>query len=164
MAAIDKLYLKDYYDLYDLRLWATLYYPRLLIDFYPTAYDANAESFEKMRKKQAKTLKTWAVSYWKSISSDGSINAAIAWLMENKQMTEDEAREHATEIKQYVMASLESLIEDTKIPVTNTSFRVDRKLKWICPLHCIREYLQNQCGVKEHWYYKIFWKGRKHFW
>ena len=164
MAAIDKFYVKDYYDLYDLRLWAMIYYPKLLIHFYSSAMTATPESFERGRKKQAKTVKAWAINYWKSISANGSMNGAIAWLKENKGMTEEEAKEHASEVYKYVMATLESIIEDTSVPVMNTPFKVDKKLKWICPLNCVRKYLQNQCGVKEHWYYKLFWKGRKHFW
>ena len=163
MAAIDKLYVKDYYDLYDLRLWAMMYYPKLLYHFYSSAYDATAESFEKSQKKQAKTLKAWAINYWKQMSADGGINAAIAWLKVNRNMTEDEAREHAEEVKKYVMTPIEVLAEDTTVPVMNTPFKVDKKLKWICPLRCVRKYLQDNCGVKEHWYYKLFWRGRKHF-
>ena len=51
------------------------------------------------------------------------------------------------------------------VPVTNTPFSVDRKLKWICPLPCVREYLHKQCGVnpKREWFYKIFWRGKKYF-
>lgn len=95
MAAIDKLYVKEYYDLYILRLWALIYYPKLLFYFYDSA------------------------------------------LM-------------ATNIK-------------GKTPIMNTPFKVDKKLKWICPVGCVREYLVNQCGVKEHWYYKLFWRGKKYF-
>lgn len=42
---------------------------------------------------------------------------------------------------------------------------VDRKLKWICPVPCVRVYLHKQCGVnpKWEWLYKIFWRGKKHF-
>lgn len=51
------------------------------------------------------------------------------------------------------------------IPIMNTPLKVDRKLKWICPVPCVREYLHKQCGVnpKWEWLYKIFWRGKKHF-
>ena len=51
------------------------------------------------------------------------------------------------------------------IPVMNTPIKVDKKLKWICPVPCIRDYLHNQRGVnpKWEWLYRIFWKGKKHF-
>lgn len=51
------------------------------------------------------------------------------------------------------------------IPIANIPSQVDRKLKWICPVPCVREYLHKQCGVnpKWEWLYKIFWRGKKHF-
>ena len=56
-------------------------------------------------------------------------------------------------------------LKEIDIPVTNTPFSVDRKLKWICPVPCVREYLHKQCGVnhKWEWLYKIFWRGKKYF-
>lgn len=48
-------------------------------------------------------------------------------------------------------------------PITNTPFSVDKKLLWICPVPCVRKYLEEQCGYKTKWYHKLFWKGRKHF-
>ena len=61
---------------------------------------------------------------------------------------------------------LDGTLEDSyTFPVMNTPLSVDRKLKWICPVPCVREYLHKQCGVnpKWEWLYKIFWRGKKHF-
>ena len=51
------------------------------------------------------------------------------------------------------------------VPIANTTFNVDRKLKWICPVPCVRDYLHKQCGVnpKWEWLYRIFWRGKKYF-
>lgn len=51
------------------------------------------------------------------------------------------------------------------IPIMNTPLKVDRKLKWICPVPCVREYLHKQCGVNpmREWMYRFFWKGKKYF-
>lgn len=101
MAAIDKLYLKDYVDYDYLRRWALVYYPKLLLYFYDTTFN----------------YKEWC------------------------KITKNEKYGY---------------------PVMNTPFKVDKKLKWICPLHFIREYLHEQCGVnpKLEWFYKLFWKDK----
>lgn len=97
MAAIDKLYVHTFQEYEEVKLWALVYYPKLLIHFY--SIDLRQDDFKNAQ------------------------------------------------------------------PITNTPFKVDRKLKWICPVPCVREYLHKQCGVnpKWEWLYKIFWRGKKHF-
>lgn len=97
MAAIDKLYVRTYEEYDEVRRWAIIYYPKLLIYFYHI--DIRMDDFKNTQ------------------------------------------------------------------PITNTTFKVDRKLKWICPVPCVREYLHKQCGVnpKWEWLYKIFWRGKKYF-
>lgn len=164
MAAIDKLYLKDYYDLEDLRLWAMIYYPKLLLYFYSDALTIDAERFYKYKKKCAKAAKKAYLADWVKFSPDNTINGAVAYLMaEPYNYSEKDATEEAQAIYNNSRLSVEKLELDESLPIMNTPFKVDKKLKWICPLPCIREYLQRQCGVKEHWYYKLFWKGKKHF-
>lgn len=99
MAAIDKLYVRTYEEYDDLRRWALVYYPKLLIYFYDLNYPRG------------------------------------------------------------------KFLNEIVVPVMNTPFKVDRKLKWICPIPCVREYLHKQCGVNPKWekLYKIFWRGKKYF-
>ena len=102
MAAIDKLYVKDFTEYEDLRLWALVYYPKLLLYF----YDPTVTKYE----------------------ADGRIIRFPT-------------------------------------PIINTPFSIDKKLKWICPVPCVREYLHKQCGVnpKWEWFYRLFWRGKKYF-
>ena len=51
------------------------------------------------------------------------------------------------------------LEEEYTFPVMNTPLSVDRKLLWICPIPCVRKYLEEQCGYKTRWYHKLFWRG-----
>lgn len=164
MAAIDKLYLKNYYELENLRLWAMIYYPKLLLYFYSGALTIDAEEFLKYKNKCAKAAKKAYVRNWVNISPDNTVNGAVAYLMaEPYNYTEKEATEEAQIVYKNSRMSVTDLVNTESLPVMNTPLKVDRKLKWICPLSCIREYLQRQCGVKEHWYYKLFWKGKKYF-
>lgn len=159
MAAIDKLWLKDYDDLASLRQWALVYYPKLFLwlDIFYTR-----ESFERDKQEKALWNKERADEYWKDISSDGSIYAAIACLRD-QGYSEELATEMAYEARADYVCSLREFYDKADLSVMNAPFSVDKKLKWICPLHCVREYLQEQCGVKEHWYYKLFWRGKKYF-
>ena len=102
MAAIDKLYAKEYWEYNELRIWALIYYPELLVYFYDITLD----------------LEKW----------------------DNNTNNRKGGR-----------------------PIMNTPFKVDKKLKWICPLPFVREYLHEQCGVnpKREWLYRIFWKGKE---
>lgn len=164
MAAIDKLYIKNYYDLEDLRLWAMIYYPKLLLYFYSDALTIDVEKFTKFKMKSARAAKKLHLKSWTTVSPDNTINGAIAFLMaEPNNFTEEEATDTAKSLYAASRLSLGKLEESVSLPVMNTPFKVDKKLKWICPLPCVREYLQNNCGVREHWYYKLFWRGKKHF-
>lgn len=163
MAAIDKLYLKSYEDLCSLRLWAMCYYPKLLLYFYEFALTADRESFERQKRRSAKAAERSVKNYWEKISSDGSPNSAIAYYKEECSMDERTATFQAKCAYDDFRTSLEDRIENATIAVMNTPFKIDKKLKWICPLDCIRFYLRTQCGVKERWYYKLFWRGKQHF-
>ena len=67
-------------------------------------------------------------------------------------------------IDRYYMKK-ENWEDQYSFPVMHTPFKVDKKLKWICPLPFVRDYLHNQCGVnpKWEWLYRIFWRGKKEF-
>lgn len=162
MAAIDKLYVKNFWDLDDLRNWALVYYPKLFLYFYSDIFTMTERDFTSQQQEAAESRYKNAHKVWKEISSDGTLNSAIAYYI-NTGMTEEEAEELARDAYLDAHKSINQLRVEVAIPIMNTPFKVDKKLKWICPLSCIREYLQNQCGVKEHWYYKIFWRGKKHF-
>jgi len=159
MAGIDKLWLSSYYDLSTLRSWALVYYPKLFI-WLDITYTSDA--FKRCKMVKAETFKRSMDAEWRRVSSDGTINAAIAHYI-NEGYSEEEAREEAENLHTVFLARPFTLQEDMKLPVMNTPIKIDKKLKWICPVPCVREYLKNQCGVKEHWYYKLFWRGKKYF-
>ena len=160
MAAIDKLWIKDYSELDSLRRWALIYYPKLFI-WLNTEYTNT--TFNQAKKEKAIAIKKSIEETWKKVSSDGTVNSAIAYYLASGCLTEDEASKTANTLYSEYLATKESVYENTELSIMNTPLNVDRKLKWICPVPCVRLYLQSQCGVKERWYYKLFWKGKKHF-
>ena len=169
MAAIDKLYIRDYHDYNELRNWAIAYCPELLFYFYDTTL--TYESWEKSRtdfvckqmkiaqrnyeklgnfKKKAEAISNLQMHYYKSA---------------NYQCSFKQARSEVDDIIKSFMRDESEWAEIYSSPCLCTPFDVDMKLKWICPVPCVREYLHKQCGVnpKWEWLYKLFWKGKKHF-
>ena len=45
-----------------------------------------------------------------------------------------------------------------KAPLANFNRKQDRYLYWHCPLDFVREYLREQCGYKDNWFVKLFWR------
>lgn len=164
MAGIDKLYVKYYEDLRDLRNWALIYYPKLFIWWYSDVFTMSESEFIKYVNNAADSRMKRFHDDWERISPDNTLNGAIATFMKAPYyMSASDAEENAIEVYNNKLKSITSLRDEITIPIMNTPFKIDKKLKWICPVPCVREYLKNNCGVKEHWYYKIFWKGKKHF-
>lgn len=163
MAAIDKLHLSSYHELISLKKWAIIYYPELLSYIYDCYFNITAEEFQKTKERIARDYYNTYQLNWKKVSPDNTLNGAIAHLMSECGLSEEGAVEDANEYYRYKQKSEEECINDVTVSVMNTPLRVDRKLKWRCPLPCIRMYLQSQCGVKEHWYYKLFWRGKKEY-
>lgn len=161
MAGIDKLYVESYEDLIDLIVWSDLYYPKLLYYIYKDMFTISKSEFNKRIDAIATHNQEVAVSTWKQISPNDTINCAVATMMYLYDMSEKEATEEAIYSRKRAKMSLTEFKRGVKLPVMNTPLEVDRKLKWICPLPFVRKYLQLQCGVKEHWYYKLFWKGKE---
>lgn len=48
--------------------------------------------------------------------------------------------------------------DDRYIAIANFSGEQDKWLYWHCPLDFVREYLHKQCGYKDNWLVKLFWK------
>lgn len=163
MAAIDKLYLKDYQDLVELRKWAYVYYPKLLLYFYSEVMFMDCTKFNKIKKQKAKRQRDAIKKQWTFYSLDGTVEGAIACLKDKYGLSEEAASEQVTQMYDDYKKTLSQLEKDADIIIMNTPSKVDKKLVWICPVYCIRKYLENQCGIKTKWYHKLFWKGKKHF-
>lgn len=162
MAAIDKLYVQSYSDLSELRVWALVYYPKLFLYMYDSALTLSYKDYEKSVTHTAKVNQKIYKTHWESISPDGTINCAIAYYL-NAGCSTETAQENAKDSQMLANKTFEEIKSEIRVLVLNTPAKVDKKLKWICPLPCVRLYLQEQCGVKEHWYYKLFWRGRRKF-
>ena len=170
MAAIDKLYVREYYEYDDLLRWSIAYYPELLFYFYSTHLTYN--DFEKMKKDKVKEIREANEKELKKIGgTDVSLRTATYNLIDyyrkevDYECSYDQAKYEAESILETASKTDDELEDMFRYPCLNTPLSVDRKLKWICPVPCVRRYLQEQCGVDPKWelLYCIFWKGKKHF-
>ena len=66
MAAIDKFYVKNFYDYQDVKLWALVYYPKLLLCF----YDLNFTS-KQYHKNKGEWVRDAIVAYTKNYARLG---------------------------------------------------------------------------------------------
>ena len=169
MAAIDKMYCHSYYEYDDLRKWAIVYYPQLLFYFYNITLD-----YTKWQKKVDSWLDTtkrhitWdlVIRLGSVNNTDDAIQNLIKYYKEsvNYDCSYEQAKSEVDDIfKRKELLDAGMLEEEYSLPVMNTPLSVDRKLLWICPISCVRKYLEEQCGYKTKWYHKLFWRGKKYF-
>lgn len=170
MAAIDKMYVHSYYDYDYLRKWAFAYYPKLL--FYMPNISISLNEYLTNRQEWLKVYKQRIKKDIARLGNYKTKEEAVVNLRYYYKETADydcpleQAKDEVDYcIKQYtkLQAGDFALEDDYSMCVMNTPFKVDRKLLWICPIPCVREYLEKQCGYKTRWYHKLFWRGKKHF-
>lgn len=168
MAAIDKIYCHSYYEYDDLRKWAIVYYPQLLFYFYTitleyTLWQKNVDSWLDITKRH---LMMDLVKIDNTDNNDDAIQNLIKYYKEsvNYDCPYEQAKSEVDDIfERKALLDAGMLEEEYTFPVMNTPLSVDRKLLWICPIPCVRKYLEEQCGYKTRWYHKLFWRGKKYF-
>ena len=165
MAAIDKMYVHSYFEYNELRKWAIVYYPELLFYFYEIAmtYRQWEDDIYTYTIRQINIAKR----EYRKIGGIES-NAVHNLIKHYKEVAgydcpREQAQEEAFAIIDAYHKTMNDWRESYTCPIMNTPFDVDKKLLWICPVPCVREYLEKHCGYKTKWYHKLFWKGKKHF-
>lgn len=169
MAAIDKMYCHSYYEYDDLRKWAIVYYPQLLFYFYNITLDyakwqKNVDSWLDTTKRHI--MQGLAMRLGGANNNDDAIQNLIKYYKEsaNYDCPYEQAKSEVDDIfERKALLDAGMLEEEYTFPVMNTPLSVDKKLLWICPIPCVRKYLEEQCGYKTRWYHKLFWRGREYF-
>ena len=156
MAAIDKMYLKDYYVFDEFRLWCLIHNPKLLKHFYhwnmtQQEWDNMKESVYRHNKESndRHLIYAYSVESLQEYYQERGYDAPLVQLM---------AEVNGVLKVQEALKDKKSYIENFRIAVTNFSCKEDKYLLWHCPIEEVREYLTKQCGYKERWYYKLFFK------
>ena len=156
MAAIDKMYLKDYCVFDEFRLWCLIHKPKLLKHFYhwnmtQQEWDNMKESVYRHNKESndRHLIYAYSVESLQEYYQERGYDAPLVQLM---------AEVNGVLKAQEALKDKKSYIENFRIAVTNFSCKEDKYLLWHCPIKEVREYLTKQCGYKERWYYKLFFK------
>ena len=169
MAGIDKLYVKSYEDYDEIRRWALVYYPELLLYFYDI--DMTYSQFEKYRNEWAIREHKRAAHAFKTLCDGCTDNAAAAanvikyYRNNGYECPSEQAKDEALSTIESYNRTYDEWLDMYSMPIMTTPLNVDRYLKWRCPVRSVREYLHTHCGVDEKYefIYKLFFKGKKHF-
>lgn len=169
MAARDKLYVHTFQEYEEMKLWALVYYPKLLLYFYNISL--TYKQYHENRREWAVNTKEVHEKDFSKLGDFKTTEEAITNLQEyyKKSANYKCPFSQANDEVEYIISQhnrTEFELEDEYMfPIMNTPFKIDRKLKWICPVPCVREYLHKQCGVnpKLEWLYRLFWRGKKYF-
>ncbi len=170
MAAIDKMYVHSYYEYDDVRRWAMVYYPELLFHFYDVVLSYN--DYKKNRDEWMEQYKKNIERNYARLGEFKTESQAVSNLQDYYMKSAGykcplrqakEEVDYCLNLYKKLQIGNYALEDDYTFPVMNTPCGVDKKLLWICPLPCVRKYLEEQCGYKTRWYHKLFWKGKKHF-
>jgi hypothetical protein len=156
MAAIDKMYLKDYYVFDEFRLWCLIHNPRLLKHFYH--WNMTQQEWSKYKENKYQYDKKTCDNchpYYSNIESLKQYYLQVDVELPLEQL-EHEVEEHLQLYEK--LKKKTTYIENLTLRITNFSCEEDKYLLWHCPIEEVREYLTKQCGYKERWYYKLFFK------
>ena len=156
MAAIDKMYLKDYYVFDEFRLWCLIHNPKLLRHFYRwNITHKEWRGWKENYYNTSKKINDERMQYASTIESLQDYYNKSDYIASHDQVF----NEVAETLKQHIaLKDRKQFIEDAILAIANFSCKEDRYLLWHCPIEEVREYLTKQCGYKERWYYKLFFK------
>ena len=156
MAAIDKMYLKDYYVFDEFRLWCLVHNPKLLRHFYH--WNSTQQEWDNWKESiynNHKEINELLISYSSTIESLQDHYKKSCYIASYEEIV-DEVAECLEQHE--ALKNKQTYLENIALPVTNFSCKEDKYLLWHCPIEEVREYLTKQCGYKERWYYKLFFK------
>jgi len=162
MAAIDKIYIKDYYTFDRFRLWCIAHKPTLLYHFYK--WNMTEKEWDELKEHYYENSKKNSDHAYDRCSCFESLRKYYdSFLLECPDSSKVSDEQVKREVSYYLrdrvqLQDKETWTENYPIPITNFSCEEDKYLLWHCPIKEIREYLHEQCGYKEKWYYKLFFK------
>ena len=164
MAAIDKLYTKYYSDARNLVAWLSNKRPSMLEDLYDWTF--NEQEFNSIKEDRYNSSLEINAKAYERWELDKGREHAISKMMDYYKSFDDFyiTRVHPDEEVDYLYKQKKELsnknfyILDIGLPIARFTLKQDTWLKWHCPLEFVRQYLKDNCGMKEHWYYKLFFK------
>lgn len=164
MAAIDKLYAKYYSDARNLVAWVLNNRPSMLDNIYYISFDE--EQFNEHKNDiyiydlayNRINYERWELDKGREHAINKLLDYYKSWNdFDASSVHPDEKIDEIYE-QHEKLSDKELYISDIELPIACFTLEQDTWLKWHCPLEFVRQYLKDNCGIKEHWYYKLFFK------
>lgn len=164
MAAIDKLYTKYYSDARNLVAWLSNKRPSMFENLYDWAF--TEKEFNSVKEGRyntsldinSKGYKCWELDKGREHAINKLIDYYKSWGdFDASSIHSDEEIDEIYE-QHEKLSDKELYISDIELPIACFTSKQDTWLKWHCPIEFVRQYLKANCGMKEHWYYKLFFK------
>lgn len=168
MAAIDKIYIYNYEDFVEFKIWCLMHCKKALPYFYDffmsytewnenklRQYESDASDYKSFfaTYKEKNDLYEFYLNSYRSMGDNRADEVIMA-------QTTEEWDEMIEREKRYDTCAVGDIMrEDFSIPIANLPDKLDRYLLWYCPLDFIRGYLKENCGYETKWYHKIFFKN-----
>lgn len=157
MAGIDKMHLKDYYVFDEFRLWCLIHNPKLLNHLYN--WNRTHKEWDELKENIYQRDKSMCELHHARFSSIESLKEYYLTNCDYKAPLVQLAKEVSEHLQlRDELANKDLYLKNITLPISNFSCKEDRYLLWHCPIEEVREYLTKQCGYKEKWYYKLFFK------
>lgn len=156
MAAIDKMYLKDYYVFDEFRLWCLIHNPKLLNHFYH--WNMTQQEWEEIKDNKYQILKEIYDIEFAQRSTIESLQKDYKKVGYNPPIKQLEYEVSSFLAEFASLKDVKTYIENIELSIAHLSPKEDKYLLWHCPIEEVREYLTKQCGYKERWFYKLFFK------
>ena len=164
MAAIDKLRCKSYYEYQEFLKWCIAYLPQAIPYFRDITL--THDKWEKNVKEFIKEFKRNSKKDYERLGKFSSRQEAIENLRDHYKTTadydapDDQLIEEVSDCLVNISMSDNEICDRYSYTVACFPFKIDKKLKWRCPISFVRKYLWDQCGVKRsrEWLYSKFFK------
>jgi hypothetical protein len=151
------MYLKDYYVFDEFRLWCLIHNPKLLKHVYN--WNRTHKEWDELKENIYKRDKSMCELHHAHFSSIESLKEYYLTKSNYVAPLWQLAREVSDHLQLCdKLANKDLYLKNITLPISNFSCKEDRYLLWHCPIEEVREYLTKQCGYKERWYYKLFFK------
>lgn len=150
------IWLKYYSDARNLVAWLSNKRPSMLENIYDAAF--SEEEFNKYKEYKYESYLNLVNGQYNNLELDKGREQTIknySQIFIGSYHGEyiDTIYERKDKLK-----NKEIYLSDIKIPIANFTYAQEKWLKWHCPLDFVREQLKNDLGLKDYWYYKLFFK------
>ena len=164
MAAIDRLNTKYFREVKILLAWCSNKRPSLLENitdfaFYEKEFrDYKEESYKSSLSYNERDYTRWELGKGKEHAIQKMIDHYKSFGYFDISMVHPEEEVDGIYATREALSNKDWFIGDVEVPIACFRPSQDRWLKWHCPLDFVRQYLKDNCGMKERWYYKLFFK------